>query len=124
MKIEFLSDGADACPLVRLSHFRPDEVEQLRQACRNLADGGGAIALHDQPWVESIDGCRLVLRAAADDVGVTKSAHAPAFELALSSDGWREVEEKLMPFLTDAGGWNWLTDEGDARVLISQSGQW
>jgi hypothetical protein len=124
MKIEFLPDGADPCPLVRLFHFRPDELERLRQACRTLADGGGAIALHDQPWVESIDGCRLVLRAAADDAGVTKSAHAPDFALALSSEGWREVEEKLMALRMGADGWNWLAEDGDARVLVSQSGQW
>src|SRR4051812_28188294 len=102
MKIEFLPAGAEACPLIRLFHFRPHEVEWLRGACRKLADGGAtSIALHEQPWVESIDGCRLELRAAAEDVGVTRTAHAPAFLLALSPDGWREVQEMLLPFLTD-----------------------
>ena len=44
--------------------------------------------------------------------------------LALSPEGWREVVEKLLPFVTDAGGYNWLTDGGDVRVLISRTGLW
>ena len=124
MKIELLPTGAEECPLIRLFHFRRDEVEWLRQACRQLADGGPAIALHEQPWVESVGGCRLVLRAAADDVGVTVPPLTHDFVLTLSSEGWREVKVKLRPFRSGTSGFNWLTDEGDVRVLFSQSGQW
>jgi len=124
MKIASFPDGSDACPLVRLFHFRPGEVERLRQACRKLADGRCAVALHDEAWVESVDGSRLVLRAAADDAGATKCAHAPDFVLELSSEGWREVEEKVIALQTGTDGWNWLAEDGDVRVLVSQSGHW
>ena len=125
MKIEFLPAGADASPLIRLFHFRPDEAEWLHQACRMLADGESTVvALHDQPWVESVNGCRLERRATSEDAGVTMPAHAEPFVLALSSEGWREVEGKLVQLLTDPRGWNWLTNDGDVRVLFSRSGHW
>ena len=46
------------------------------------------------------------------------------FVLAFSDEAWREVEGKLAPFADGSGGFNWLTNEGDVNVLISESGQW
>ena len=60
MKIEFLATGAAKCPLIRLYEYGPTEVEQLRQAARDLADRRiNEFVLHDQPWVQSVAGCRL-----------------------------------------------------------------
>ena len=125
MKIEFLPDGAQACPLIRLFAYRPGEVTQLRRACRELADGQIAeFVLHDQPWIEPVAGCRFIWRVSAEDRGVVLPARESPFVLEFSDEAWREVEDKLLPFAEGSGGFNWLTNEGDINVLISESGQW
>jgi hypothetical protein len=125
MKIEFMDQGADVCPLVRLFDYRPAEVNRLRQACNDLADGRlKEFALHDQPWVEPIAGSRFYWRAALKDFGVRMPSQGEPLVLEYSGEAWREVEEKLAPFAESANGFNWLTMEGDVRVLISMDGDW
>ena len=126
MKIEFLPERAQACPLIRLFAYKPGEVARLRRACRDLADGQIAeFVLHDQPWVERVADCRFIWRASSEDRGVVLPALGSPFVLEFSDEAWREVEDKLLPFAEDSGGdFTWLTNEGDVNVLISESGQW
>jgi hypothetical protein len=125
MKIEFLPDGTEACPLIRLFAFSPGEVAQLRRVCRELADSrGDEFVLHDQPWIEPVSGCRFIWRASSEDRGVLLPTQGSPFVLAFSVEAWREVEDKLVPFAEGSGGFNWLTNEGDVNVLVSESGQW
>ena len=125
MKIEFLAEGAPECPLIRLFAFAPDHVERLRRACGSLADGEArVIALHEQPWVHPVGGCRLEFHIAPSDVGITTPAPGAPFVLALSAEGWRQVDDKLVPFVAAASGFNWLSSDGDVTLLISHGGYW
>ena len=125
MKIEFLADGAEACPLIRLFDYEVGEVAKLRDACRGLADGQIAeFVLHDQPWIEQVAGCHFIWRTASKDLGVTLPAPGEPFVLSFSGEASREVEGKLLPFAEGSGGFNWLTNEGDINVLLSESGEW
>jgi hypothetical protein len=126
MKTEFLRDGAQECPLIRLFAYRPGEVVRLWQACRDLADGRIAeFVLHDQPWIEPIAGCRFIWRASAEDRGVVLPARESPFVLEFSDEAWQDVGDKLSPFAEGSGrNFTWLTNEGDINVLISRSGRW
>jgi hypothetical protein len=127
MKVEFLAgDPADwPLPLIRLFDYRAGHVERLRQACEDLAEGRRAeFRLHDQPWVEALGGCRFVWRAGAKDAGVRLPAPSDPFVLEFSGEAWREVRDKLLPFLDDSTGYNWLTNEGEVNVLLSPDGGW
>jgi hypothetical protein len=125
MKIEYLVDGYEHRPLVRLFHFVPQEVNQLRQFCNELAYGRAVeIALPEKPWIEAIGGCKFWWRAGSKDVGVLQPAPGDPFELTYSSEAWLEVEEKLSQFVDCRGGFNWLTMEGEVDVLISMDGLW
>jgi hypothetical protein len=125
MKLEFLSKGSPDCPLIRLYGYRADEVEHLRAACRDLADGRRKeFALHEQPWVDAIGGCKFFWEAGVEDIGVSLPSVGNPFVLSFSEEAWREVEGKLLPFAGDAAGFNWLTNEGDVEVLISPNGLW
>ena len=44
--------------------------------------------------------------------------------LELAGEAWREVSDKLLPFVDGSDGYNWLTNEGDVKVLISRDGTW
>ena len=80
--------------------------------------------LHDQPWIEQIANCRFIWRASAEDRGVVLPTRESPFVLAFSTEAWREVEDKLLPFAEGSGRFNWLTNEGDVNVLISENGEW
>ena len=125
MKIQFLPEGSRDCPLIRMFEFQPNEVEALRALCRELADGKRTeFALHEQPWVEPIGGCSLIWKSGAKDIGVRLPRTGHPFVFIFSGDGWREVEEKLLPFAQSGPGFNWLTDGGEVEVLISNDGSW
>jgi hypothetical protein len=126
MKIEFLPDGSEHCPLIRLYDFHAEEIRKLCAACRDLAEGRiMSFALHEQPWVEVIGDCRFVWRANYKNIGVTLPQDGRDFALLYSDDAWREVNDKLLRFTgAGTGGFNWLTNEGDVEVLISHCGGW
>lgn len=125
MKVEFLAEGAAECPLIRLFDYRAGELERLLIACSELGDQRRAeFPLHDQPWVESVAGCQFTWRAGARNAGVQLPASGTAFVLELAGEAWREVSDKLLPFIDGSGGYNWLTNEGDVNVLISRDGTW
>ncbi|MFG0285345.1 MAG: hypothetical protein ACF8R7_13075 [Phycisphaerales bacterium JB039] len=128
LKLEYLPDGSDDCPLIRLYGFDAGDVVALRRLCLALAEGRVREAsLDSQRWAHAIGGCRLTLRAGAANRGVkTPVAGSPfVMEYAREGEGWLEVADKLAPFVADRpGGFQWLTDEGDVKVLISWSGLW
>jgi hypothetical protein len=124
VKLEFLPDGSDDCPLIRVYGFRPDEAAGLVEALYALASGGrAAVAIHELPGVEAVAGCRLVLRAGPGDRGMVQLAGAADFECVLSPDGWGNVAGLAEPFTEGGGGSQWLVTSGDASWLISRSGQ-
>ena len=125
MKIEFLASGAEECPLIRLFEFQMSEVKQLREVCLALAeDEITEFALHDQRWVNSISNCQFVWRMGSKDTGVMRPNEDEPFVLELSQEAWREVADKLLPFVEGRVGFNWLTNEGDVEVLSSYDGKW
>lgn len=127
-KLEYLPDGSDDCPLIRLSDFETADVVALQELCIPLAEGRVREAsLDSQAWVHAIGGCRLTLRAGIANRGVkVPIAGAPfVMEYTPEGEGWLEVADKLAPFVADrVGGFQWLTNEGDVNVLISWDGLW
>lgn len=126
MKIEYLDGDRPPLPLVRLFDFRAEEVNALRDACTDLADGRKPeFAVHEQPWAKPLKGCRFIWRASKKDVGVRIPALDQPLVLEYSEEAWREVEGKLSRFIEPGRNtFSWLTMEGDVDVLISMDGNW
>jgi len=71
MKLEFLAEGSQDCPLIRLYAFDVGEAVQLRKLFRSLSTGSRqAVALHEEPGTEPVGGCRLDLHLGKGDSGV------------------------------------------------------
>jgi hypothetical protein len=84
MKLDFLPDGAEDCPLVRIWGFLPVEARLLHEAVTRLAGGQAeSVEVHSQPGVEPIDGCQLTLRVGPDDRGVYALIGGNSFECLL-----------------------------------------
>ena len=122
MKLDYLKDGSDDCPLVRLYEFDSSDARRLRQTFAALADG--AVERADLDAVESVDGTQLTFVRSTRDSGVveTSSHH---FEVALASEGWRQAAE-FVDSLCDGGfGYQWLTPQTRGiQLLLSKDGAW
>jgi hypothetical protein len=125
MKLEFLPDGSDACPLVRVYDFAPAEVARLFAALSALATGSQRhVAVHDLPGVAAVSGCQLILRSGTRDRGLVQLAGPARFECVLTPESWDNVAGLTSPFVARAGGYQWLSTIGDANWLLSGDGQW
>jgi len=81
VKIDYLKDGSDDCPLVRLYDFNSEEAQRLRRMFQALAEGSTARVCLEA--VESVDGTHLTFVRSARDGGVTESG-SKNFEVALT----------------------------------------
>ena len=123
--LEYLHEGGADCPLVRLYNFDRSDVVSLRDVCLDLAAGRmREVALENQPWVQAIGGCAVVLRASGFNRGILTPKTGAPFVMEYSDEGWREVADKVAPFVDGSAGFQWLTNEGDVNVLLSRNGRW
>jgi hypothetical protein len=60
VKLEYLGDGSDDCPLIRLYEFDRAEAMWLREIFDSLANGSRQhLSLHDEVKIEAVGGCQL-----------------------------------------------------------------
>lgn len=129
MKLEFLADGSDGCPLIRLYDFDLTGAMRLREAFRSLADGSRQrIPLHEEWWIEPLEECQLDLRLSKRDLGIVQRLPM-RFECALTDEGWLEAMELTEPFCTPpkdekAETYQWLNSDGEVSLLLSPTGKW
>ena len=124
MRLEFLSSGALECPLLRLFDFNLEEARQLFGVFEGLGSTGCRhIDLNGLPYIQGVNGCRLVLIHGEADLGIEETAEG--FICRLSGRAWREIAELTLPFCEpQARGYQWLTRSGDISLLLSVNGQW
>jgi len=128
MKLEFLADGSDDCPLIRLYDFDVTGATRLREAFRALSDGARqSIPLHEEWWMRSVEDCQLILRLGKRDLGVVQRLPM-RFECVLTEEGWLEAMEKTNPFCEASGNQQaeihqWLNYDGEVGLLLSPTGK-
>jgi hypothetical protein len=130
MKLDYLAEGSDLCPLLRLYDFTSGEAQQLRSEARRLASASSRVlAVHDLPFVEGGQDCRLTWCLTDTDRGVV--AHgASVFTCELSASGWAHVVSLIEPFahLPQKGFFQWLigglNTAHSPSLLLSPDGQW
>jgi hypothetical protein len=125
MKLEYLAEGSQDCPLIRLYEFDQPEVLRLRKIAVSLANRSAVnIALHDERDVEAVSSCKLILRSGPKDAGVVQTGPL-TFECTLKPDTWGSVKRLIDPFCeSKIGGFQWLSDQGEISLLLSRSGSW
>lgn len=124
MKLEYLGDGSSDCPLIRLYDFNAIDAQRLREAFRTLADGSQQVlALHDEWWIEPVEGCQLTLRLGPRDLGVVPRLPM-RFDCVLGSDAWGEMVKRTELFCesTDGAGHQWLNRNGEISLMLSPDG--
>lgn len=125
MKIEFLHDGSDDSPLIRMYPDDPVVSHQFFRAFERLADGSvQEVSLTDMPGVEPLDGCRLIAQVGRRDKGVVRK-EGNEFSWVLTPETWDNVAFLIESFCNPGNhGYKWLQQSGDIQVLISRDGCW
>lgn len=129
MKIEHLTSTNPANPkesILRIFDFNPSEACQFKDKLSQLANGSvSAIDLSAHPFMTSIDGCHLILKADTRDKGVIRTSGS-IFECILTRSTWGNAEGLVQPFCgRDISGYQWLYDlDTDIRLLFSPRGDW
>jgi hypothetical protein len=126
MKLEFLAEGSDDCPLIRLYSFDVIGARRLREAFRSVcASQQQRLPLHEEWWIEPVEGCRLELRSGTRDLGVVQRLPS-SFDCVLTAGRWEEMVEKVDPFCEsiEMNGHQWLNKDGEISLLLSPTGRW
>jgi hypothetical protein len=130
MKLDYLAEGSELCPLLRLYDFTPGEAQQLLEAAHELASAGSPmIAIHELSFVEGRQGCRLTWRLTDDDHGIVPHG-GNVFTCDLSASGWSDLAMLIEPFvaLPANGYFQWLigglNTAHSPSLLLSPDGQW
>ena len=137
MKIEFLEDGSDDCPLIRVYGTDPAEFSSFHGTAQHLAQmESGSSLLQELTGFRGVSGCTLTLLSGARDIGVSRIGTSLNFEWTLTSGKWLLVAGLIEPFLImrREGAHQWLCgrearyglDIGGIAILIvnSRSGIW
>ena len=125
MEMEFLKSGAPDCPLIRLCEFEATEAKALRRITLQLAKGRRlSVPLHKEQGIQAISGCRLTLSRGQKDRRVSETAPLE-FVWAMTGTGWLSVSGLIRPFSrANSGAFQWLSEQGKIRILISRDGGW
>ena len=125
MKLDYLKDGSDDCPLIRLYEFEGEELRRLRDCFEKLAEGRVAcVRLQDVTPIRSVDGTQLTFSRATRDCGVMRHGEHN-FDVVLTPDGWQRCSELIGPRCQSSQGYQWLWDDiGGIRILLSHNGAW
>ena len=125
MKLEYVPNGSEDCPLIRLFDFDEEECEQLRLLLSQLAAGKlNQAALHEAEFIEPVDSCKITLLLADHDHGIVETAHR-TFACRRSDEALLEMVDKAEPLCgPESDGYQWLIDDSDIRLLLSRSGHW
>jgi len=126
MKLEFFKDGNAGRPMLLLYGGGTEEVELLRQAFRDVAQGRvRRLAVHNLPFVEAVEDCRLLATLGPRDIGIETTAPTD-FTWTLDAESWLGTDELLAPFCDQEPGvrFQYLNPARGPEVLYSTRREW
>jgi hypothetical protein len=126
MKLEYIAEGADMCPMVRIYEFDTAGARRLHDIFCSLASGSlHHMSLDEVVPVDAVDGCRITFTRGLRDQGVIQIGERE-FDVVLTADGWSQTADLAEPFRENCSvGYQWLTEHaGDIHLLFSPHGEW
>jgi hypothetical protein len=127
VNIDYLENGSDDCPIIRVYGNEPDSVRLLMKCIADMVNGEiKSKCLNDIKGFKSINGCRFDIELSSLQKGVIQLS-SNNFICQLSKDGWQEAYELLEPLSEDSKtGYQWINESSEISFLVSRyaNGQW
>jgi hypothetical protein len=125
MRLQYVPDGSNDGPLLRLFEWQSGEVAALRSVAEQLALGHLVhVPLHEQAFIASTDGVTFDWVADSWGRGVLVPSDGLSFVMQLTSAEWSDVVEIIRPFERSPIGFSWLLPVTEVQVLLSYDGCW
>ena len=129
MRLEYLPQGSQDCPLIRIYGGDLSTVAHLLKAFSRLACGETReCAIHDLPGIESVSGCQVFARVGKKDKGIILLKGPSTFDWVLKRETWLQVEGLAEPFTQPATArlHQWLDESSEISMLITnaENGAW
>ena len=125
MKLDDLSASLPDETIVRLFGFTTAEAEKFLAVLKNLTAGkADQVAVHELPYVEAVEGCKLRLRVRSWDQSMSQVGPS-AFECGYTTGTWDNLAGLVEPFIAGSAGYQWLAGgSGQLSLLLSPSEKW
>ncbi len=117
MIIEYIPDGSPDCPLVRISETSRDDIQKLLTALKRLSKR------EDEKIEMEGNDIELICKSGEKDTGLRQITNH-TFECVLACETWLQVYGLTEPFLEKQTGFQWLSEDGPIRLLLSPAGAW
>lgn len=124
MNIDFLRDGSDECPLIRLYNGQYEDYSVLIQSINNLIHKGArfdVLGLTNFKHDNSIK--KFLFEMDEEDSGIIEYSEG-GFYCRYSKKHLSEIIGKLTIYQRDQHGYYWLDEKSDIDILLSYSGRW
>jgi len=125
MKLQYIANGAQDTPLIRIYEFDAVQAHLLRKAVTALAAGtSNELRLHTLDGVESVGGCRLTCAVDKRDIGVTDDGGG--YRCVLTRESWAQVAGLIEPFCDYAqpGTFQYLDQTSNITLVLTVDGGW
>lgn len=117
MKIKYIPNGSPDCPLIQISETSKDDIQKLLTSWEILSKRADeAIELKN-------NNLQLICKSGKKDIGL-KQITNDTFQCILGCETWLQVHGLTEPFLDDRTGFQWLSEEGPIKLLLSPLGGW
>jgi len=124
MKVEYLIEGSDDCPLIRIYSGTIDDCKRLLTAIEVMIKENKGFFVGNLKGYKCINNMKLEFALANVDNGIIQE-DTNYFKWSLSINGWFKVKSLLIPFLKEyKNKYQWLEETSDISLLISDTGEW
>lgn len=125
MKLEYLFEGSDDCPLIRIYGGVPKDYSHLIGIIDDLLnERKKSIYLNDKKTYKPINDMKLEFVLSSTNIGITEVANSD-FKCSLTKEGWSKVRQLILPFLNEHRSMHqWLDETSNISLLLTDTGKW
>ena len=127
MKIEYLKEGSDDCPIIRMFGNETESIKLLMEYVARLSKGiiKNKI-INEIEGFEGIDQCQIDMQLSKESRGLIEKK-GNLFKCVLSQSGWQSVYELLGSFSGENNiCFQWIDETSNISWLVSrhENGEW
>lgn len=125
MKLEYLLEGSDDCPLIRLYEGTRQDYKLLVSVIDDLLNGRKeSVSVDELVGYNPIGNIKLEFVLSDTNIGIAQSTE-DKFKCTLTRERWLKVKHLIVPFLNEnEGKYQWLEESSNISLLISDTGKW
>lgn len=124
MIIDYLKDGGDECPLIRLRNGQSEDYDILTEAIKNLIKDDKEVDLFSLKGFHKGENIEKITFTKGDVDREISEISRRSFICQFTKENLLNIIEKLESYKISQHGYNWLNDDMGISLLLSYEGTW